>query len=306
MLKKYKQTLLFIVLVVVVQTIVSVLFLFGLFYYYRHQGNSIPFSELVDHTPAIPQLLGGDLSNIAIILIAWACCMIRLPQSIRITRPQWSVAALPILLGVSWFLCETLLEELFPVPTDPFVEQTLTEASHTPYGFLSICLLGPICEELLMREGVLGTLLRNRVNPWWAIVLSSLAFGALHLNWSQFVFASIGGIVLGIIYWKTGNIVLPSIVHIANNTFSSTMVLLTDGTDHEVENYYDIIGKSGDVALIVVFGLLSIYLLARYLRRPEPQPVVWCEEVAPSPEPETTDAVSCPEACDSTEEEVGE
>ena len=50
----------------------------------------------------------------------------------------------------------------------------------------------------------------------------------MHFNLSQFIFATIGGIALGIVYYKSGNIILPLIVHALNNTLSSILTLTVD------------------------------------------------------------------------------
>lgn len=67
-----------------------------------------------------------------------------------------------------------------------------------------------------------------------AIIVSSVLFGAMHFNVSQYIFAMIGGIALGILYYKSGNIILPLIVHALNNTFSSIKALTVE-TDNLTE-----------------------------------------------------------------------
>ena len=107
---------------------------------------------------------------------------------------------------------------------------------HSPVGILTICLVGPVVEELCFREGVMGGLLRNGVKPWKAILVSAVLFGLIHFNPVQIVGAGLMGIILGIIYYKTGNIILATALHVLNNSVATLMALafgmdatLTDG-----------------------------------------------------------------------------
>ncbi|WP_130838087.1 CPBP family intramembrane glutamic endopeptidase [Lachnoclostridium sp. Marseille-P6806] len=74
----------------------------------------------------------------------------------------------------------------------------------------------PLIEEILFRGIVLRSL--RRISPAWvAILLSSVLFGAYHMNVVQVVYATFMGVVAGIIYEKKKNLLLPILVHMANN-----------------------------------------------------------------------------------------
>ncbi|UWG50211.1 Metal-dependent membrane protease, CAAX family [Halalkaliarchaeum sp. AArc-CO] len=85
---------------------------------------------------------------------------------------------------------------------------------------VSILVVGPV-EELLFR-GVVQGLLRRAVSAWPAIVLAAAFFGLVHV-WAvqgtigqQLVYAVVAtvlGIVLGYLYERTGNIVVPGLAH---------------------------------------------------------------------------------------------
>ena len=87
-------------------------------------------------------------------------------------------------------------------------------------GFLCIAVVGPIVEELVFREGILRSLLNKGYAPWIALSISSLLFGIIHMNFFQMIPAVFMGFVLGWFYLRTGNLLLPAIAHIANNTFA--------------------------------------------------------------------------------------
>lgn len=76
--------------------------------------------------------------------------------------------------------------------------------------------VAPIYEEILMRGIILEGFL-NRYKPITAIIISSVIFGAMHLNILMFVNATIGAIIFGTIYYKTKSLVLSIACHIVHN-----------------------------------------------------------------------------------------
>lgn len=90
----------------------------------------------------------------------------------------------------------------------------------------SFSLLPGICEELLCR-GYLQRRLLNRWSPAVAIGVSSVLFGALHLDPQHMVVATIIGLWLGYVAWRTDSIWLSMICHVANNATWLTIMNLT-------------------------------------------------------------------------------
>jgi len=74
-------------------------------------------------------------------------------------------------------------------------------------------------EELLFR-GLLQIDLMKVFGVKGGLILASLMFAIMHLTWRsipELGFVFVAGLVLGFLYWKTKNLVLPTIVHGANN-----------------------------------------------------------------------------------------
>ena len=74
-------------------------------------------------------------------------------------------------------------------------------------------------EELLFR-GLLQIDLMKVFGVKGGLILASLMFAVMHLTWRsvpELGFVFVAGLVLGFLYWKTKNLVLPTIVHGANN-----------------------------------------------------------------------------------------
>lgn len=82
-------------------------------------------------------------------------------------------------------------------------------------------LLPGLSEELLFRGVMLPGLGMNH----FAVILSSLSFGVLHLSgsqqWPYVVWATIVGLLLGYSALFTGNLLVPIVAHILTNLLSS-------------------------------------------------------------------------------------
>ena len=93
--------------------------------------------------------------------------------------------------------------------------------SGQPVGFmiLVVGIIGPICEELMFR-GIVFHRLKDWVKPQAAIVISALLFGIYHGNVVQFFYATCMGVMLAIIYDKTGTLWISIVAHIAADLWS--------------------------------------------------------------------------------------
>lgn len=86
--------------------------------------------------------------------------------------------------------------------------------------WLLLCVVGPLCEELVMRSCVLRALVERGLPVWLSVGLSALLFGLLHGNIVQGVAAFAIGIPFGLMYLRTGDLRLCLPVHILNNTLA--------------------------------------------------------------------------------------
>lgn len=82
-----------------------------------------------------------------------------------------------------------------------------------------ISIIAPISEEFVFR-GLILTRLMARFGLWTGIGLSSLLFGIFHINFfGSFLFA----VVASLLFLKTGNLLIPILLHMVNNTISVCM-----------------------------------------------------------------------------------
>lgn len=150
------------------------------------------------------------------------------PRNFKITKRK---VLLGIGLGVSYVLISSAtihnLINLMPMPTN--IEMAFDELLNQNILFIlfSIVIEAAILEEFICRGLVLNGLL-NKYSPRTAIIISAVAFGVMHANIPQFINATILGLFLGLIYYKTKSLVLCIIVHAANNAFVFLIPELTN------------------------------------------------------------------------------
>lgn len=134
------------------------------------------------------------------------------------------------------------------------------------FSFLTVVIAAPILEELIFRGIILDGFLK-RYSPVKAILLSSLLFGLIHINPSQVVFASLMGLMLGWIYWKTGSLLLSVFIHFVNNGLAYMLILILDNPNASL---YQTVGSNSAIYGFVVLcagGILAMaywYFQNRY------------------------------------------
>ena len=137
------------------------------------------------------------------------------------------------------------------------LEDTFLDVSGNVWGILSITLVAPVLEECLFRGAIEGHLLK-KMKPWAAILISALLFGIVHMNPAQVVYASLIGIVLGWLYWRSGS-VLPSIVaHVLNNTIAVIGMRYYDSEG--IESFEELAGEQAQPIIWAAYAGLAILL----------------------------------------------
>lgn len=86
------------------------------------------------------------------------------------------------------------------------------------FSFLTLCIIIPICEEVLFRGYIQGALVN--MSPMTKIVITSLLFALIHSSINQVIFAFAIGIIFSIITMKYESILPSSVIHMCINTLS--------------------------------------------------------------------------------------
>lgn len=118
---------------------------------------------------------------------------------------------------------------------------------------VTLCMIGPLAEELVYRGFVYGRL-RARCSENAAAVLSALIFGILHFNLVQGVYAFVLGIILAHIVYKTGSLSAAAAAHMAANLVSVLW------TETELLDFLNQQGSGRYFAAVCCLLLMGIFL----------------------------------------------
>ncbi len=128
--------------------------------------------------------------------------------------------------------------------------------------FISTAIVPAFCEEFLFRGMVLENLLP--FGKWSAILISAISFGLMHQNIEQLFYATVAGVVLGIIYVETGNIWTCTLLHMFNNLVSVLETVVWERCPEETAAKISLIIEG----FIFFAGFLSlIYIVTKFFKR---------------------------------------
>ena len=227
------------------------------------EAEGLPLLELMPIS--VFSLILMSLDIIAVLGCHLCLHNIRFATTLDATTVRWRPALLAAAAAILGAMSISILTGGMELP-EAMVQISLA-MSHNFWGLITIVLVGPISEELLFREAIAGEMLRRGAAPWLAIGVSALAFSAAHLNLAQGCYAFPLGILLGIIYYKTGGIVLTSLLHILNNGIVAVQ-LYADGPEAVETSPAEWFGSTTLAqTFMVLFGALSIALMTLFWNR---------------------------------------
>jgi len=195
------------------------------------------------------------------VLVCWkALKVMEIPATFKASKMSVGWVLMALVAAFSGAFAGDLLVEITHMPN--FIEDTMMEQlAYSFWGILTVAIVGPIAEELVFREGVCGYLARNGAKPGKAVWVSAVLFGIVHMNPAQVVVAMIIGFILGVIYIKTGNVVLTTIIHILNNSIAIIQMNVMGDKADEFSMVEWIGGNTIAIICIVVGLALCGYLL---------------------------------------------
>ena len=147
-----------------------------------------------------------------------------------------------VILTLGTIIPSEYLQEQIPFDMPDEMKALLGDMMHNRWGYLAIGILAPLVEEVVFRGAILGVLLTlfGRRWHWVPIAISALIFGAAHGNVPQFVHATILGLLLGWMFYRTDSIVPGVVLHWVNNSAAYLIA--------------NLIPNSEDAALIDIFS----------------------------------------------------
>lgn len=143
-----------------------------------------------------------------------------------------------------------------------------------------IAFLPAMVEEFFFRGALQGMLTRWMGKPWLAIVVTAVIFSAIHLSWYGFLPRAMLGIVLGAVFYITGNLWYSVLMHFVNNGAAVIFLYAQQQQGKPVDVSQTTIFPvwAGAIALVVIVGL--IMWLAK-LHPPKPVTEVFDARIDP-------------------------
>lgn len=189
-------------------------------------------------------------------------------QSVKKVATPRNLGGIVVLsVGMAFFLSFGL------ALVDPFIPEHIIEAylkimeeaqlGESLFTNLAGCLLAPIGEELIFRGVMLYFLMKvikgckhEKVVFWVVNLLQAVAFGAFHMNLYQGMYATVLGLLIGFMAYRSKTVLVPILIHMVYNT--SQIVLMDPIGNALPENMvlYAIITAIGFV--IMVAGMCMV------------------------------------------------
>ncbi|RNF38891.1 CPBP family intramembrane glutamic endopeptidase [Planococcus salinus] len=168
----------------------------GWFFAYHFQKQQVPLSRVV-FAKGVKSWIAPML-GVVVLLILFSTGMMWLQML--------------ALLQVAPWLVDLILEPV-PLP-DNTLYLVLTA--------LILSVIGPIAEEFIFRGLLLKRLIR-KTSMWGGVLISSILFGILH---ADIVGAFLFGVIASLLYLRTGNLLLPILLHVFNNTIAVLLMFV--------------------------------------------------------------------------------
>ena len=180
-----------------------------------------------------------------------------------------SIAPRPLLISTLLVFFSMFALNIFVqwFPLKDNLGDTFGGLSRNVVGVLGLAFFGPLLEEVLFRGAIQGLLMRYFGRPWLAIILSALVFGIFHMNPVQIVYATLLGIVLGWIYYRTGSLLSVIVGHVLNNSLAVATTVAFSSVEEQV-----VANSTAGVAGFVLFAVLSVYLAVKLNKEMQGKP----------------------------------
>lgn len=201
----------------------------------------------------IPIMLLSNLITLGFVMLIFLARKNKFGQYVGFRKIKVADGALILAFGAFFNILITGLFDLavmyLPIKQQlaefEILMEPLMESGFIPIA-LAVSISAPFFEEIIFR-GIIFNDFKKAMPVWLAILTQGLLFGLFHGNWIQGVYATLVGIVLGIVYYKYKSIWAVILLHFSYNTMS----LLSDQWLH----------TNLDTTNILILGVLGTVIL---------------------------------------------
>lgn len=204
---------------------------------------------------------------VAVPVVLWSAAARTNPLSGVPVKPlKLSVIALLILFAYCMLPLIAVINLISMLFFKNYVADMVGQLGNNPLvlNLLFMAVAPCVVEELIFR-GIFYRSYKRR-GPWVGILFSGLLFGLMHMNFNQFCYAFVMGMVFAVLMESTGSIFAPMLVHF---TFNANSVLLTwlnrgmeGAADTNLQNLLEAGRSQPEFLLGLVIGFVMIGMLA--------------------------------------------
>ena len=213
-------------------------------------------------------LLATEVILLAITLTAAVACKIPIKEMLPAKAPRLGQIIGVVVMcaaGIVFAACSNFIMFFFFPQSMQLVDEfsNLYKSAPGVVTWLIIALSPAVCEETLHRGFILYTFKNSGFRSKWFIVIwMGLIFGAFHMDPIRFAATCILGMILTYVALESGNILLPVIYHMLNNSLS-VIAGLTFSTDESL-SMSQVLSSSIMPSLIgtmFIMSAIALYLL---------------------------------------------
>ena len=198
---------------------------------------------------------GLCLSTVVMLLFLHFTGFYKLKRSLFYSVPRRPLVLSVLLVFAAMFSLNILVQCL---SLENVLEEQFNQLSHNVVGVITIAFLAPLLEEVLFRGAIQGYMMRY-FKPWVAIICSALIFGLIHMNPVQIVYATLLGVILGWIYYRTGSLLPVILGHVLNNSVATITTLLSP--DNNADAPLTMVEKTAMVVVFIFATVVAIKLV---------------------------------------------
>ncbi|HBI52230.1 MAG TPA: hypothetical protein DDX72_05560 [Ruminococcaceae bacterium] len=131
-------------------------------------------------------------------------------------------------LSIATSFISSFLNTVFGIPETKVAFDSMMPRDLVTYTAFEIvlCIVGPVCEEIIYRHILLRPL--RRYGDMTAALITALFFGLSHFNFDQFLYTFSFGFFLAVITLRSGTIIPAVICHALNNLAAGVQIYLPE------------------------------------------------------------------------------
>ncbi|MCR5670025.1 MAG: CPBP family intramembrane metalloprotease [Butyrivibrio sp.] len=182
-----------------------------------------------------------------VVLVPVIATVLYAGEKLSVVIPLKRIKISSVLMTVLYVLCLYPLITLVNAVSMLFVDNEIAgmvgDITAEPMWLmlLSIGIFGPFVEEIIFRGVILQSFQRTgRIIG--SMIISSLMFGMMHMNFNQFAYGAVMGFMLSLLVEATGSVISSFIAH---GIFNSIEVILMYAASDTIENAEEILGELG-------------------------------------------------------------